>query len=201
MFSNNPRKDLFEIILPDSFFIEDVTHKYDQIIKQRRYPLDDMKSVLYESIQSFNTPDFGYQLIEQQTHDGNSNVGQTNQIAPKTSAQQVTEKTFSVSFRMVDGYLNYFYLLELFFTRFQFGENAKLRGQFGNLMLKLKRPDGDMMYIVNYQKCSLIGVPSLDLAYNSPTRDFLEFSCTFGFSEFSTSLNIPELKLKETITH
>lgn len=201
MFSNNPRKDLFEVLFPDSFFIDEVTKKYDDIIRQRKYPLDDMKSVLLESIQSFNTPDFGYQLVGQQTHDGSSNVGQTNMTAPKTSAQQTTDKTFGISFRMVDGYLNYFYLLELFFTRFQFGEGAKLRGQFGNLMLKLKRPDGDMMYVVNYQKCALIGIPPLSLAYNSPTRDFLEFNCTFGFSEFKTSLNIPELKLRKTITH
>lgn len=201
MFSNNPRKDLFEVLFPDTFFINHITEKYNNYLKQKRYPLDDMVSVLNESIQGFDSPQFGHQLVEQQSHDANGNVGITNQQTPAISAQNVTEKSFDVSFRHVDGYITYFYLLELYFTRFQFGEGAKYRGQFGTCLLKLKRPDGDPMYTVKYKKCSLISIPPLSLGYNTPSRDFLDFTCTFGWSEFDTALHIPDLNLKKTLTH
>jgi len=194
MFSNNPRKDLFRVVMPDTFFIKEITNKYDNFLKQKHLPLDTIQEVLLESIKGFDTPDFGVTPSQQQLANDGLRFDQPS--LPKESIQRATEKTFQLRFRHSDAYLTYFLMLEHFFARLKFGEKAA-RKHFGTIILELQSPVGNSINRIRYEKCHLIGVPPLSLDYALPNQDTSEFACNIAYTKFSTSFDVPELKLND----
>ena len=195
MFSQNPRTDYFTVIVPDKFFRTDVIAKYNEVIAQRQYPFSTIEEMLLESIQSFNTPDFGYTVNNQTVQDG-SFAGYDSGTTSKESIQKLTEKTFTITFRHTDGFMTYWMLLELFFAAYTMGPDNPNRKDFGQVIFETRMPDGQSICRVKYNQCRLVGVPGLMFTYASPTRDFSTFECTFAYNTFETAFDMPTLKLK-----
>lgn len=196
MFSPDPKRSLFEFLFPDNFILSDIAEKYNTYLSQKRYTFDDIESVLMESLQGFNSPEYGTTPIEQTKRD-DSFLGTQRYDLPKESVQKLSDKTFSITFRHVDGFLTYQLMQELLFRYYTIGEETtKHRGVFGNCILKLNRADGDWISKVSYHQCSIIGLTSLDLSYSSVNRDFLTFNVNFSYNDLSTAFNIPQLDLK-----
>lgn len=194
MFSHNPRPDYFRFIMSDEFFLADICSKYNDMLKQKPGVLQTIDQLLIESIQSIDSPEFGFTAAGQGIIDANF-AGYDNFQAPKESIQKLTEKTFSVTFRHTDGYMTYFLMLEHFFKRYQMGAGAN-RKHFGTCILETLMPNYYPICRVRYNRCILVGVDGLSLTYSGLNRDASTFTCTFAYSEFSTSFDIPELKLK-----
>jgi hypothetical protein len=196
MFSQNPRIDLFTVIFPDSFFISELTEKYNSLLSQKPYILDSIEDILRESIQSFESPRFGFSVIEQMTKDpagAGYNINQT----PMQSMQTLAEKTFSISFRHSDGFLTYFLMMEHFFKRYEMGPGTKeTRKPFGTIILETLLPNGLKVSRIKFRDCKLTTIPSLELSYSSPSRDFSTFECEFAYNTFETTFDLPDLKLK-----
>lgn len=194
MFSQNPRADQFKIIFPDDFYIKEITDKYDDLLNQKPYIFNNINSLLEESIRTFDTPEFGYNLIEQLESNGDG-VSRIHQQVPKESEQKLAEKTFSITFRHCDGFLTYFMMLEHFFSRYKLGTNPN-RKNFGPIIIEINLPNGLAVCRIKLRRVNLIGVPSLSLDYASTARDQSTFTCTFGYDLFETTFELPTAKLK-----
>ena len=197
MFSRDPKRNLFDFIFPETFFVKEICEKYNQYLRQREYPLETIEDVLMESLQGFTTPEYGVTLIEQTKRD-NVFLGTQKYEYPKESVQKMSEKSFQITFRHVEGFITYNFIQELLFHFYRIGEkDSNLRGEFGNCILKLNRHDGDYISKNTYNQCYILGLGSLDLTYSSITRDFVTFTVNFGYNDLSSSFNIPDLDLKK----
>lgn len=194
MFSQNPRSDQFKLSFPVTFFVDEISDKYNEIFQQKPYIFDSIQHILYESIKSFDSPEFGYSLQQQESINGD-NAGRATQLIPKENMGKIAEKTFLINFRHCDGYLTYFLMLEHFFYRYKLGKGAD-RKHFGTIILELTLPNGITVCRIKYHRCYLIGVPALSLDYSNPARDESTFGCTFGYDKFETSFDLPTLKTK-----
>jgi hypothetical protein len=196
MFSQNPRPDAFRLTIPDTFFIPEICNKYNQLLKQYPYVLKTIDAMLIESIQSIDSPAFGFTAISQNTIDSN-NAGYDGFQTPKESFQKLTEKTFSVTFRHTNGFMTYFLMLEHFFKRYEMGQGSS-RKPFGSMYLETLMPTpGQVLCRIRFDKCILVGIDNLSLTYSGLNRDASTYTCTFAYSEFSTSFELPQLKLKQ----
>lgn len=196
MFSPNPRTDLFNVIIPDTFFLSSITNKYNDYLKQKPYILPTIDQILIESIQSIDFPEFGYTPLEQNTIDGN-NAGYNIPQPSKDSVQKLTEKIINITFRHTDGFMTYFMMMEHFFKRYEMGPGSiELRKPFGDIICETQIAAGPDLCRIYFKKCVLINSPDLHLSYASPTRDFSTFECRFAYAEFKTTFEMPTLNLK-----
>lgn len=197
MFSQNSRQDKFQVLLPDSFFIDSIVSKYNQWVNQHPVILRTIQEMLIESIQGFDTPEFSTTLIGQTTNvDG---VSKTISQYPLESTGKLLEKTFQLSFRHSDGFITYFLMLEHFFTRYQMGPGNKTkRKPFGTVIVELKLPNNNVVCRIKFHQCYLISVPSLSLSYSAQQRDITSFSCNFEYNNFETTFELPKPLIKTT---
>lgn len=199
MFSPNPHFSYFNLIIPPEFFINSVTDKYDRIIKQYDYPLKDIQSIFFESLQSVQFPGFGYTPYSQGVVDGN-NASYDWFQPPKSSEQLLaSQKLLNVNFKHVNSFMTYFFALETFFTRYKMGPNNETgRQPFGTMILEtLDDISKQPICRLKFHKCNLIGLSELDLTYSDPKRDMGTYTLTFAYTEFESTINIPDLVLKE----
>lgn len=192
MFSNNPRADLFKLNLPDSFFIPEITDKYNEYLSQFPRVLGSIEAVINESIQSFISPEFGYTAIEQQSNIQGGAI--TNYTASKLNEQQLAEKTLQIVFRHTEAYLTYWCMMEHFFHRYRIGEQSA-RKPWGDLILITTLDDGIPLCKIIFQNVLFNGIDNLNLSFNSLISQFDTFTCTFTYSTLQNSIIIPELKL------
>lgn len=197
MFSPNPRSDAFNVIIPDTFFIDSIIAKYDKFLKQKPYVLfEGIKSMLVESIQSIELPEFGFDPLEQNRID-NNNAGYNIPQASKDSFQKLTEKKIDITFRHTDGFMTYFLMMEHFFKRYEMGPGTnEFRQPFGDIIFETQLAAGPTLCRIYLKKCMLTRVPSLGLTYATPSRDMSTFTCSFAYSDFSTTFEMPELNIK-----
>jgi hypothetical protein len=193
MLSPNPDPSLFNIILPNDFFIKSITEKFSMHLKQFNYPFSSIEQVFNESIQSFDMPDFGFTMISQNTIDINHAGYEAFQI-PKTSEQSlIDDKLIALTMRHTNGFMTYFLALELFFERYKLGFNQTKRKPFGTVILQTLDIARNVVCNIKLHNCQIVGLSGLPLTFAKPNRDFSTYTLTIGYTEFETSLNVPDL--------
>lgn len=193
MLSPNPDPSLFNLVLPSDFFIKSVVEKYSIHLKQFNYPFDTIEQMFNESLQSFEMPDFGTNMVQQNMIDVNGAGYDWNQY-PKVSEQSlITDKLINLTFRHVDGFLTYFMCLELFFNRYKLGPNDTKRKPFGTVQLQTLNAYGQATCKINLQKCQIVGLNGIGFTFANSQRDFSTFDLTIGYTEFETLLSVPDL--------
>ena len=193
MLSPPPDSSYFKLLLPVDFFIKDVVDKYSLHLQQYNYPFETISQMFNESLQSFEMPEFGTTMVTQNMIDVNFAGYGWNQL-PKTSEQSlISDKLLNLTFRHTEGFLTYFMALELFFTRYKLGYNPTKRLPFGTVLLETLNANGDSVCKIKLQKCQIVGLNGLGLSYANSQRDNSTFDLTIGYTEFETSLNVPDL--------
>lgn len=199
MLSPNPHYSYFRVSFPNEFFLESITKKYDSIFTQYKYPFQDMKTVFLESFQGIEFPGFGYQTVSQNVTDANQAGYDWNQ-PPKSSEQLLAEqKILTLTFRHIDAFLTYFFAMETFFKRYELGPNNETkRKPFGPIILDtLDTMSEQPVCRLKFFKCHLIGLTPIEFTYSDPKRSMDTYELNFSYTEFETSIIIPELKLKK----
>ena len=133
MISLSPRYDLFRFKFPKDFLPEEVEKKYAEIIAKNPGVLTTPIDYLNESIQGITFPGIndttmtqdqhGFNTIHRQQATGNK-LGKIN-VEPKTDVNYTTaenpldkiDREFKVTFRLNQGFYNYFMLYETIFYR------------------------------------------------------------------------------------
>lgn len=192
MLSNNPRQDLFVFRIQPEFFDADIVKKYDALLRQYDMTFDTIESVINESIQGVTFPGFEFTPIEQ-VQQRNDYSSSPEYFRQNENIQSIVQKTITVTFRHVNGYLSYFCLLEHFFKLYSFPETKRHLGTWPIQILDLY---GNVVYTLNMKRMLFTGISDLALSYTNTDRSFISFECTFYYSEFDTVFSLPELNLK-----
>lgn len=196
MLSSNPRGDKFATHLPKNFFDPEISKKYNKYIKLQDSYFNDIISIINESIMRVSIPGLEQELISQRTVSGQGgNIEQdiTLHKANKPLEEVIETNTITVTFRHLDSFINYFYLMEMFYKKYA---KQTTDSRF-MLPITLLNVDKIPVFVAVFDQCLFKSIQGLELSFDSTNREFKEFTCDFTFSNFSIVFDMPLGNLKQ----
>jgi hypothetical protein len=125
MLSLSPRYDLFRFAFPKDFLPKELEQKYMKILNKTPGVITSPIDYLNESIQSVTIPGISDIVITQQQHSSNDNTRGAGRINVEPRREAIYQSTsnplekinpeFRVTFRLNQGFYNYFMLYEAIF--------------------------------------------------------------------------------------
>lgn len=167
----NPKGNSFYFVFPRGFFPPVVVDKYLPYIKKQPIPFDNINDYMNSTIQTIGFPGMNIDSVEQVR-----NLGKKISYKSATPVQDLFTQDFTVGFKNVDGFVNYFIMLDtiLHFLNFQ---NPQLHLQ--DLPLRIMDNEGNIVMSVTFQGTILTSYSELQLSYASNSNQFTPF--TLGF--------------------
>ena len=171
----NARNNLFKFSFPKGFFDKDIKDKYERYLKNTSIPFKTLEGFINHTIQSVTFPDLSANLVEQK---GKYNVA--TKFRGGFDAIRNLNRTFTVEFKHVDAFLNYYALIESFF---KFHEHQAKVEFLPDISLTLYNSDILGTVKVNYGQILYEAIPSaLSLNYSDVRNSFKTFSVTFAYN-------------------
>lgn len=180
--------------LPLDFFFESITEKYDNTLKIRKVPIDNIADFVNESFQEVTLPSFSdvIPMLEKAEAVSSTGLGAGMEVLgqPNTHPNKViADKTFTITWRHANGYMNYFCLWEHMFAYRSF-TNKKMIGTLPLIIIdEARRP----LFILNFLNCKFVGMDALNLSHTNQNRDFINFTTQFQYEDFSVDFVLPEV--------
>jgi hypothetical protein len=190
----NPRQDLFKFRFPSTVVKPKIYEKYNAYLAQVPRVQDDIVAALNESIQGLTLPGVGYTPITQTATRAPGYVKSAQNIISSESVQALMDKTITITIRHTEAYLTYFLMLEVFYDAYDFTTPMKSR-TFGTFPVQTLNLAGNPIYTILFKDILFTSISELSLSYTQTDRSFQTFDCTFMFSTFDTTFEIPSLKL------
>lgn len=197
MFSNNPRVDKAFIKFSKEFFDPDICKKYNRYIQLKNGYFKSIEQLVNESIQTWSIPGAGQDPIEQITSAANPTGGVDQDITYYNAAEPleklINSTDITVTFRHLDGFINYFFMYETFFKNYM-----KYDGNYRfMIILTTLSQDNTVCFNGKFSKCLFKSVPDITFAYDNTKRESRNFECTFSFSDFSLEFDLPQGNAKQ----
>lgn len=191
------RQDGFRLLLPKNFLVEEIEHKYEEILKEKRgyflTPID----FVNESIQKVNVLGFQNATVQQQQQAKGAeptlyqNRIEQNKFAyagsdfnyrSAISPIALTDRTFNITFRHTLGYLNYFILFENFW--YQFSRDMKYENMPHSFFVDLFNEKGSIYARIELLYPMIDSMDMLEFDYTQPLAQSQTFNIQFKYSNF-----------------
>ena len=201
MLSLSPRYDLFKFSLPKDFLPKEIEEKYTNILSKNTAVISTPIDYLNESIQGVSFPAISDLNVSQEQHGSNSIVrsninekglGKIN-VEPKHDITHVSPenplekkaKEFKVTFRLNQGFYNYFMLYETIFYKIC---KPLRNGPIPVLFIDLMGSSGEVNARIKFIDCYLDGIEGLEFDYSKVERNAGTFDITFKFNNIDFDL-------------
>ena len=171
----NPKSNSFYFVFPKGFFPSVVTDKYLPYLKKQPIHFDDVSSYMNSTIRSIRFPSMTIDSVEQ-----TRNLGKRITYKSGTPIQDLFSRDFNIQFKNVDGFINYFIMLDTILHFMDF-KNPDLFIQ--NLPLRIMDNEGNIVTSITFQEVTLTSFSELELTYTSnspqPTSFNVGFKCNY----------------------
>ena len=201
MLSLSPRYDLFKFSLPKDFLPKEIEEKYTNILSKNTAVISTPIDYLNESIQGVSFPAISDLNVSQEQHGSNSIVrsninenglGKINvepkhnitHVSPENPLEKIS-KEFKVTFRLNQGFYNYFMLYETIFYKIC---KPLRNGPIPVLFIDLMGSSGEVNARVKFIDCYLDGIEGLEFDYSKVERNAGTFDITFKFNTIDFDL-------------
>ena len=176
----NARSDLFVVNLPKTFFPEIQMSKFGPYLERLPRVYDDAKSLINSSIQALTIPNINFEP-NNQLKPGFEQRKRGRQVVLRsaTSVEELYDKNFTITFRLLDGYINYWIMLDLFLYWYSFPITQPF---VFNLPVSILDSHGNIMFVVILKKCLFTGLSEYELNYTSNTNSIKTFDASFAFN-------------------
>lgn len=179
----NSRQNSFIFNFPKGFFPASVETKYKGYLERMPVPFDTMKDFMNHTIQSVTFPT----ISSSPTADQVRTTGFVQRYKNSINIQNLISREFNVTFKLVEGYLNYWILFETMVDYFDF----KNPNQYlPSIPLRLLDNDGVMITSVIFHEVLIVGMSALTLNYASTTPQFSTFNASFKCNSVEIKLEI-----------
>lgn len=201
MLSLSPRYDLFRFELPKDFMPTEVHDKWQEILNKEPGVFVRPIDYLNESIKSITIPGISDINITQPQHSWNPihrdekrinvDANQENTYVGSANPLDKINRELRVTFRINNGFYNYFMIYETIFYRIC---KHELYEGGEDLYIDLLDEDGTSRSRIKLFQCNIDGIDGLDLSYDKIDRQSDTFDVTFKFN------NIDYVFLKDSVT-
>lgn len=179
----NARQNGFLIHFPKSFLHPDIIQKYEGYVKRMPVPYDTLNDFINATIQSINFPTLRTIDTAEQVRPG----GFKQTYKSSTTLQNLIQRDFSVTFKIGEGFINYWIIYEniVKFLDFQNPEQY-----FDDFRLLLLDNEGVIMTSVYLQQPTVTSLSEIQLNYASTTPQFSTFTVGFKCNYVNIKLEI-----------
>jgi hypothetical protein len=179
----NARQNGFLFNFPKGFLYSEVIDKYQSYINRMPIPYDTVNDFINSTIQSVNFPTLRTIDTVEQVRPGG--FKQTYKSA--TTLQNLIQRDFSVSFKLGEGFINYWVLYENIVRFLDFKNPEEYLPDFRLLLLD---NDGIIMASVILQQPIFTSLSEIQLNYSSTTPQFSTFTVGFRCNYVNVKLEI-----------
>lgn len=178
----NSRANSFYFVFPKGFFPPGVQDKYFQYIKGQSIPYDTLTQYMNSTIQSVSFPSLAATNVTQTRP-----LGKTITYQSATPIQNMFSQGFSVTFRMAEGFVNYFIMLETMLEHLNF-KNPELFVE--NLPLQTLDNNGNVITTIQFKGVTIASLSELTLNYTQNAPAATSFSAGFNYNYLSIDLEM-----------
>jgi hypothetical protein len=158
---------------PVSWFPQEIKDKYEPFFKAQSSMFRSIEDYMSYSIQSFSWPAIQVENVTQEFKDNKKTYK-----GGKTGERYFT-KSFSITFKTTDGFLNYFIMLDTFMKYWAWDtENPTFTD---DLYLHILDDNGNLRTQLRFEDVVLNGVGALNLSFSSNSMDFQTFDAEFAY--------------------
>lgn len=176
----NPKQNSFFFQFPKGFFPEIVVEKYMPYLKKQPIPFDSLSSYVNSTIQTITFPGLQIDSVEQVRP-----LGKKITYRGSTPIQDLFSKDLNIQFRLVDGFINYFILLDTILWYINFAQEQVF---IQDLPLRIMDSEGNIVVSATFQKSILTSFSELQFAYTSNAAQDANFSMGFKFNYLDIKL-------------
>jgi len=178
----NARSNSFYFVFPKGFFPPATQDKYFQYIKSQSIPYDTLTQYMNSTIQSVTFPSLQATSVTQTRP-----LGKTITYQSATPIQNMFSQGFNVSFRMAEGFINYFVMMETLLEHLNF-KNPSLFVE--NLPLQILNNNGDVISTVQFKGVIISSLSELNLNYTQNAPTVTNFTVGFNYNYLSVDLEM-----------
>ena len=183
------RNDLFKVELPKVFIPKEIKERYSPYVFRMPTPITDISDLVNYSIQTITVPSFNFEPIEQVKPGGyqGKSRGTTRKWRQALSKEMLIDRTFTLTFQLLDGNVNYWILLETFFHYYDFSNENPYTF---DIPLRIFDAEGICMYTATFKDCLFTGMNQFTLSYSELTPEFRTFDTTFAFNDIEINFQV-----------
>jgi len=173
----NSRNNLFVFNFPKQFMPKEIADKYRKYLN--RIPgnvIEEPLDFLNYTIQSINLPGMGYEPVTQMQKPGR------NMIYRDTKpVQELFQKEFNITFQLVDGYINYWMLMDIlnYYYRFDL-----VKRHLDDLNVRVQDSEGNVLVTARVMGPLFTKLGDLSMSFADNVAEFKTFDITIAYNEF-----------------
>ena len=175
----------FSFNFPIGFIPDKINEKYKKAILKLPQPHLTVIDFLNSTIQSINFP--GLSISPSQQEFAGTYAGKDTKWKNSIVIPDMFEKNLSITFKYVNGFVNYWLMFEIFLHYLDFQNTEPF---LENLKLYTMDSTGDILMEFDMIQTLFTSISSLDLSYSSNNPTFSTFNCTFVYNNIN--MNIKE---------
>lgn len=183
----NARSNQFKFLFPKGFLFPTIDEKYKQYLKDLPTPYADVRSFLNSTVQTISFPGItGVTPVEQ------VQAGRTIAYRQGYKFSQVINKDFTVTFRLVDAYLNYWLMYEQLIRYTNYAEehpDDPDREFFPDFEILYLTNNGNLTILQTLKQILFLGITDLTPSYTDISNSIKTFTCTFRFNYFELQVH------------
>jgi len=182
----NARYNQFKFLFPKQFLYQEIEEKYQQYLKDLPTPYPNVISFLNSTVQSISFP-------------GVSNISTVDQVQAGRIVSyrqgfrfaQVVDKEFTVTFRLVDAYLNYWLMYEQLvkYTNFAIEQPSSDKEFLPDLSILYLTSSGNLTVLQKLIQVIYTGIGDLTPSYTEISNTTRTFTCSFKYNYFELQVH------------
>lgn len=179
----NSRNNTFQFGFPKTFMPKEIADKYRQYLN--RLPgniIEEPLDFLNYTIQSINLPGMGFDAVEQQ-----QKPGRNIQFRSTIPTQELFQKEFNITFQLVDGYINYWMMLDLLNYYYSF-ENKQ--PYIDDLNVRMLDGEGHALVTATLRRPLVKNIGELSMSFASNVAEFNTFDVTIGYNDLEVRIEL-----------
>tara|TARA_Y100000385_G_C13073234_1_gene630081 strand:- start:1077 stop:1652 length:576 start_codon:yes stop_codon:yes gene_type:complete len=186
------RSDLFRVEIPKVFLPDFIKNKYSPYIHRMPTIISDASDLINASIQTVTVPAVSFDPVTQarssiKSNPPNRRRGDNRTFRDSKDPNSLVEKTFTITFKLYDGFINYWILLEAFYYYYN-PENFNT--YTFDIPVRIHDSEGNLMYSIKYKDVLFTGMSQFELSYSDNIQQFKTFECNFTYNEFDFNFEI-----------
>jgi len=175
----NPRMNLFKFEFTKNFMPMDIRNKYYKYLNHViGSPISEPLDYINYGIQGINLPGLSYDPVEQ--------IGEYGRIRKHRSSihdQEMYAKEMTVTFRMMDGFINYWIMVDILRYYYDYYGESKETRYIPDQQLEIIDGDGHVITSVDLRRVLYTNISDLNLNFSSNNPEFNTFDVTLVYNE------------------
>ena len=190
----NSRSDLFNVELPKVFIPEHIKKLYNPYVFRMPIVINNISDLINYSIQTITIPTFNYEPVQQVKPKNNMShsnpdrhIGKEINWRSSINSMDLPDRNFTITFQLLDGYVNYWILLQTFHYYYDF-DNKK--PYTFDVPVRILDSEGNVMFTVLFHEVLFTGMSEFQISYSDVVQEFKTFDCNFRFNEMRMKFEV-----------